>query len=144
MTYKELRALFLRRFSLPKERSIREILRFFTMAEKAVFYFFTTIFIVSGLTLMWKVSNAYLVEIPIRGGTLTEGVVGNPRFINPVLAISEADKNLVTLLYSGLVRITPEGAIENDLAEEVIISPNRLIYTVRINEKARFHDGTSV
>src|SRR3989344_1699510 len=126
MTYKELRALFLRRFSLPKERSIREILRFFTMAEKAVFYFFTTIFIVSGLTLMWKVSNAYLVEIPVQGGTLTEGVVGNPRFINPVLAISEADKNLVALIYSGLVRITPQGEIENDLAEDVIFTLQKI------------------
>ena len=144
MTYKELRALFLRRFSLPKERSIREILRFFTMAEKAVFYFFTTIFIVSGLTLMWKVSNAYLVEIPVQGGTLTEGVVGNPRFINPVLAISEADKNLVALIYSGLVRITPQGEIENDLAEEVTISDDRRIYTVRIHPNVRFHDDTPV
>src|SRR3990167_10027194 len=144
MTYKELRALFLRRFSLPKERSIREILRFFTMAEKAVFYFFTTIFIVSGLTLMWKVSNAYLIEIPIQGGTLIEGVVGNPRFINPVLAISEADKNLVTLIYSGLVRITPNGEIENDLAESVTVSDDRQIYTVRITEDARFHDGIPI
>ena len=144
MDYKKLRVLLLKRFSMPKERSVRGILRSFTIAEKAVFYFFVSAFLLSGITLLWKVSDAFLIEVPIRGGTLTEGVVGNPRFINPVLAISEADKNLVTLLYSGLVRITPEGAIENDLAEEVIISPNRLIYTVRINEKARFHDGTSV
>src|SRR3989344_596272 len=144
MTYKELRALFLRRFSLPKERSIRGILRSFTMAEKAIFYFFTTIFIVSCLTLLWKVSNAYLVEIPTLGGTLTEGVVGNPRFINPVLAISEADKNLVALIYSGLVRITPEGEIENDLADEIIISEDRRTYMVHIKEKTRFHDGESL
>ena len=144
MDYKKLRVLLLKRFSMPKERSVRGILRSFTIAEKAVFYFFVSAFLLSGVTLLWKVSDAFLIEVPIRGGTLTEGVVGNPRFINPVLAISEADKNLVTLLYSGLVRITPEGAIENDLAEEVIISPNRQIYTVRIDEEARFHDGTSV
>ncbi|MDO8471127.1 MAG: peptide ABC transporter substrate-binding protein [bacterium] len=144
MNYKELRVLLLKRFSMPKERSIRGILRSFTIAEKAVFYFFVSAFLLSGITLLWKVSDAFLVEVPIRGGILTEGVVGNPRFINPVLAISEADKNLVTLLYSGLVRITPEGEIENDLAEEVATSDNRLIYTVRINEEARFHDGTSV
>jgi peptide/nickel transport system substrate-binding protein len=71
-------------------------------------------------------------------------VVGNPRFINPVLAISEADKNLVTLIYSGLVRITPEGGIENDLADEIIISENRRTYTVHIREKARFHDDESI
>jgi len=144
MNYKELRVLLLRRFNMPKERSIRGILRSFTIAEKAVFYFFVSIFLLSGITLLWKVSGAFLIEVPSRGGTLMEGVVGNPRFINPVLAISEADKNLVALLYSGMVRITPEGKTENNLAEAVTISDDRRIYTVRIHEDARFHDGTPV
>lgn len=144
MNYKELQALLLKRFSTPTERDVRGILRTFTIAEKAVFFFFVSAFIFSGIALLWRVSNAYLVEVPTSGGTLTEGVVGNPRFINPVLAISEADKNLVALLYSGLVRITPAGKIENDLAEEVIISDNRQIYTVRINKDASFHDGMPV
>src|SRR3989344_1415303 len=141
MNYKDARVLLSKRFNVPKEYSIRKILRSFTIAEKAVFYFFASIFIFSGITLLWQVNSAYLVEVPTRGGILTEGVVGNPRFINPVLAISEADKNLVALLYSGLVRITPTGKIENDLAEEVIISEDRLTYTIRIYEDARFHDG---
>lgn len=144
MNYKELQALLMRRFSFPKERSIRKILHSFTIAEKAVFYFFTTIFLLSGIVLLWEVNNTFLVEVPTQGGTLSEGVVGNPRFINPVLAISEADKNLVALVYSGLVRITPEGKIENDLAEEVMISDDRRTYTVRIHENAHFHDGTPV
>ncbi|MDO8728972.1 MAG: ABC transporter substrate-binding protein [bacterium] len=144
MNYKKWRALLLKRFSIPKERSIRGILRSFTIAEKATFYFFVSVFLLSGFFLLWKVSDAYLIEIPIRGGTLTEGVVGNPRFINPVLAISEADKNLTTLIYSGLLRITPQGEIENDLADSVIISDNRQIYTVHIDKDARFHDGIPI
>lgn len=144
MNYKELRALFLRRFRIPKESLIRNILRSFTIAEKAVFYFFVSLFMLSGVILLWQVNNIFLIEVPTEGGTLVEGVVSNPRFINPVLAISEADKNLVTLIYSGLVRITPEGAIEQDLAQEVKISDNRLTYTARIADKARFHDGAIV
>lgn len=144
MNYKELRALLLRRFSMPNEHSIRGILRSFTIAEKAVFYFFVSVFIASGITLLWKVGDAYLILVPTTGGALTEGVVGNPRFINPVLAISEADRNLTTLLYSGLVRITPQSEIINDLAEEVTVSLDRRIYTVRILEDARFHDGLPV
>ncbi|HEY4528327.1 MAG TPA: ABC transporter substrate-binding protein, partial [Candidatus Paceibacterota bacterium] len=77
------------------------------------------------------------------GGTLTEGIVGNPRFINPVLALSEADKNLSSLVYSGLVRLTSEGNVENDLAE-VSVSENRLTYTASILEGAIFHDGSPV
>ena len=144
MNYKELRALLLRRFGMSKERSIRRVLHSLTIAEKAVFYFLTAVFLLSGVSLLWKVSDTFLVEVPSRGGTLTEGVVGNPRFINPVLAISEADKNLVSLLYSGPVRITPEGKIENDLAEEVTISDDRRTYTVRLREDVRFHDDTLV
>src|ERR1700741_2467151 len=108
MNYKDLRALFLRRFNIPKEQSVRRILRSFTIAERVIFLFFSTIFILSSIVLLWQVNSAFLVEVPTRGGTLTEGVVGNPRFINPVLAISEADKNLVALVYSGLVRISPD------------------------------------
>lgn len=144
MNYKELRVLLMRRFQIPKEYTVRRILRTFTIAEKAVLYFFVSVFILSGLTLLWKVNNAYLIEVPSKGGGLTEGVVGNPRFINSVLAISEADKNLTTLVYSGLVRVVPEGKTENDLAEELTISDDRLTYTVRINENARFHDGVAV
>src|SRR3989344_885841 len=94
MNYKDARVLLSKRFNVPKEYSIRKILRSFTIAEKAVFYFFASIFIFSGITLLWQVNSAYLVEVPTRGGILTEGVVGNPRFINPVLALSEAGKNL--------------------------------------------------
>jgi peptide/nickel transport system substrate-binding protein len=114
------------------------------MAEKSVFYFFATLFVLTGFFMLWQASDAYLVEVPIQGGTLSEGVVGNPRFINPVLALSEADKNLSALIYSGLVRLTPEGKVENDLAEEIEVSDNKLAYTVTIKENARFHDGTPV
>ncbi|MDP2641848.1 MAG: ABC transporter substrate-binding protein [bacterium] len=144
MNYKNLQVLLSKRFSIPKEHSIRKTLRSFTIAEKAFFYFLAAIFILSGITLLWKVSSAYLMEVPTQGGTLTEGVVGNPRFINPVLAISEADKNLVALIYSGLVRITPEGSVENDLAETVEISPDHRTYSVRLRDDITFHDGTPV
>ena len=144
MTYKDIRALLLKRFHIPKARAISRTLRSFTMAEKAVFYFFSAIFILSGFLLLWNVSEAFLVEVPIRGGTFSEGVVGNPRFINPVLALSEADKNLTAIVYSGLVRLTPDGSIENDMAEEVNLSSDERIYTVAISEKARFHDGVPV
>lgn len=144
MNYKDLQVSLLRRFSMPKERSMRAIVRSFTIAEKTVFYFFALIFILSSLTLLWQVSNAFLVEVPIRGGSLTEGVVGNPRFINPVLAISEADKNLTALVYSGLIRITPNGEVENDLADSVSVSDDRHTYTAHISDNARFQDGTEV
>jgi len=134
----------LRRFSIPKVRVIEKILGQFSLAEKAVFYFLVGLFALSGALILWQVNDFYLVEVPTRGGTLTEGVVGNPRFINPVLALSEADKNLSALVYSGLVSLTQVGEIENDLAEEISISKNRLTYTIKIRPDAQFHDSMPV
>ncbi|MEK7147773.1 MAG: ABC transporter substrate-binding protein, partial [Patescibacteria group bacterium] len=144
MTLKDLQALLRRRFNIPKERAVRRTISSFTHAEKAIFYFFTTLFVLSGFALLWSVSEAYLVNVPIKGGTLTEGVVGNPRFINPVLALSEADKNLTALVYSGLVKIKADGSVENELASDITISDDKRTYTVTISDKARFQDGTSV
>lgn len=144
MTFKELKALLRRRFTLPKERPVRRAIRSFSLAERTVFYTLVTLFVLSGLTLLWNASEAFLVEVPSHGGTITEGVVGNPRFINPVLALSEADKNLTSLVYSGLVRITPEGEIENDLASSIDLSLDALTYTAKLDERARFHDGMPV
>ncbi|MDB5266547.1 MAG: family 5 extracellular solute-binding protein peptide/nickel transport system substrate-binding [Parcubacteria group bacterium] len=144
MTYSSLRTLLVKRFDLPKERSVNKAVRSFTIAEKTVFYFFVGLFVLSGLSLVYQINSAYLVEVPLQGGSLSEGVVGNPRFINPVLAYSEADKNLSALIYSGLVRLAPDGSIVNDIADDVSISPDGLTYTVHIRPDATFQDNEPI
>jgi peptide/nickel transport system substrate-binding protein len=144
MTYSKLRALLTKRFSLPQERTLKKAVRSFSPAEKSVFYALVAVFIFTSIAMLYKVNSAYLVEVPIQGGKITEGVAGNPRFINPVLAMSEPDKTLSSLVYSGLIRTTNTGKIDNDLAESVDISDDGLIYTVHIREDAHFHDGTKL
>jgi len=118
--------------------------RSFTLAEKAVFYFLVAVFILSGLTLLSRVNRAFLVTVPVSGGSFTEGVIGTPRFINPVLALSDADKSLTALIYSGMLRHTPDGEVVNDLAESVSLSADQLTYTVLIKPDALFQDGSKV
>jgi peptide/nickel transport system substrate-binding protein len=144
MKYSELRSLLVKRFNIPKERLVRNAIRHFTIAENTVFWSFVLLFLASGVGLLWSVSNAFLVEVPLRGGTLTEGVVGTPRFINPVLAFSEADKSLTTLIYSGLVRNTIQNKTELDLADKLDISKDGLVYTAHIRDDAKFQDNTPV
>lgn len=101
--------------------------------------------ILGGILLFGFIMNDRFIEItPSRGGTLVEGVVGTPRFVNPVLAITRADQDVTALLYSGLMRISQSGALENDLAEAISISEDGRTYSVKVREDARFHDGTPV
>ncbi len=90
------------------------------------------------------VNQAFMVEVPFRGGSVSEGIVGVPRFINPVLAGGDADKDMVALIYSGLMRKTTDGQLIEDLAEKYENSEDGLEYTFTLKENIYFHDGEPV
>ena len=79
---------------------------------------------------------------PVRGGSITEGVVGTPRFVNPVLALTRADQDITALVYSGLMKINESGELVNDVAESVTISDDGLTYNIMLRRDITFHDGT--
>src|SRR5690606_32882866 len=69
------------------------------------------------------------------------GLIGSPRFINPLLATSDTDKDLTALIYSGLLRIGPDGSLIPDLAESYEISDDGLTYTFTLKPNLTWHDG---
>ncbi|MEK7087947.1 MAG: peptide ABC transporter substrate-binding protein [Patescibacteria group bacterium] len=113
-------------------------------AERLLAGIFAVLLVVSAMSLLYKVNALLLTEIPAPGGALQEGVIGSPRFVNPLLSLSDADRDLASLIYSGLLKATPEGKLVPDLADRYDISDDGLSYTFRIRESAEFHDGTQV
>ena len=90
----------------------------FTASGRALFLFFAFLCAVSSIALLYMLNASLLVAAPAHGGSLTEGLLGSPRFINPVLALSDADRDVTALTYSGLLGATPEGNYVPDLASE--------------------------
>ncbi len=115
----------------------------FSATEKAVFAAFAIIMSVSALVLLWNVNQNFLVPVPARGGTLSEGVIGTPRFINPVLALNDVDRDLTSLVYSGLMKVE-NGELVPDLAKKYVISPDGLTYTFTLKDNLVFQDGTPI
>ncbi len=136
--------LFAKEWHFSFVTQLEKIVARFSRIEKIFFYGITAVFLASGLTLLYKVNANFLVEIPATGGALTEGVIGTPRFVNPLLAISDADRDLTALLYAGLLKATPEGNLVPDLAKNYTISDSGLVYTFTLKDKIFFHDGTPV
>lgn len=119
--------------------------RALSIGDRFLFFSVTLIFIVSVLTLILSLNERYLITIPHKGGSYTEGIVGTPRFLNPVLATTNADQSLATLIYAGLVRLnTTTGRIENDMAESITISEDGIVYNVILRDDLFFHDGERV
>jgi len=135
---------FVKEFRIPKKQELVDALASFSKKQFYIFSAITIVAFVSMLTILNQVNNKFLVDVPVSGGSITEGIIGMPTLVNPVLAISDADKDLVSLVYSGLMRRMPNGEFINDLAESYTVTPDGLTYTFIIKKDARFHDGKKV
>lgn len=120
---------------------VMNIVRSFSLTEKTLFVIFAFVFIFSGLSMLYKVNKSFLIEVPDYGGSLTEGVVGAPRFINPLLSSSDTDRDLASLIYSGLMKVDDQGKLSPDLAESYTVSDDELNYVFTLKEDVTFHDG---
>jgi peptide/nickel transport system substrate-binding protein len=85
--------------------------------------------------------NTVLVSAP--GGTYTEGVVGAPQAVNPLLCQpTSIDYDLCRLVFRGLTRLDASGEIVPDLAD--VVANNASTFTARIRGDARWEDGAPV
>ena len=89
-----------------------------------------------------ELNKKLLVTVPAKGGSLIEGTIGAPRFINPILATTQTDIALSHLVFAGLMKKENDGTIVPELAQTYTISPDNLIYTFTLREKLSFHNGT--
>ncbi|MFH1744525.1 MAG: undecaprenyl-diphosphate phosphatase [bacterium] len=127
-------------------------------AERAVRTNFFWLPVVVGALLVTACSSG-----PPEGSELVFAYPPGPVTLDPARCTTELDKVLCTLVYSGLVTRLPDGAIVPELAvplerpsdispekwdriafERKVSSPNGLVYTFRIDPKARFANGREV
>jgi len=122
-------------------KRLSEIIKKFSLSEKVFFYIICAVLIVSGLTLLKRANETLMVNVPTEGGFIKEGIIGSPRFVNPVLAVSDVDHDLTALIYSGLMKVSPDNSLITDLAEKYEISDDGLEYTFTLKDNIYFHDG---
>ena len=73
-----------------------------------------------------------------------EGVVGTPTSITPLSARNRAERSLVGLVFSGLMRMGPQNTLEPDLASSYKLSDDGKTWTFHIRDDAVWQDGQPV
>ena len=73
-----------------------------------------------------------------------EGALGRPFSINPLAARTQVDRDLVSLVFGGLTRLGPDGALVPDLASRWTVDETGKTWTFTIRSDARWHDGEPV
>src|ERR1035437_1814154 len=129
---------------LPTKDQINSAINTFSKKEWTFFVVLVITLFISTLLILQSINKSLMVSIPLRGGSISEGIIGTPRFINPILANSPADLDMVSLIYSGLMRKNPDGTLSVDLAKKYDMSKDGLTYTFTLKDKIYFQDGKPV
>jgi len=111
--------------------TLRKIFSAFTKRERLTFYVANGLLLVALIGLGAIIVNRTTTVVPARGGTYTEGVVGQPTYVNPILASTEVDKNLVRLLFASVP----------DLADKIEADATGRVWKIRLKENLRWSDN---
>jgi peptide/nickel transport system substrate-binding protein len=130
--------------TLPVLERVRERVHTFSLGDRTIFYALAILVGAASLSGLYKLEQSLLVQVPTYGGTLVEGEVGSPQFINPLLATSDADRDLSSLVYAGLMGLSGQGELVPVLAESYTIGDGGKTYTFTLRNGATFSDGAPV
>mgnify|MGYP001576284980 CR=1 FL=1 len=123
---------------------LQERVRAFSPGDRVLFYLLAALLVIASLSGLYALEQSLLSVVPAYGGSLIEGEIGSPQFINPLLAISDADRDLSALVHAGLMGLSGSGELVPVLAERYEMSPDGRTYTFTLRENAKFSDGTPV
>lgn len=112
----------------------KKIFSVFTDRERLAFLIATGIAIASACILLGIVVSQTTVSVPVAGGSYTEGVVGQPEYINPVTAVSETDLDIVKMVYSNV----------SDIADAITPSADGKTWTVHLKPDLHWQDGAQL
>ena len=106
----------------------------FSRQERWIFIVACLIFIIASIFTVIDFLRQNTNLLPVSGGQYIEGVIGQPAFINPVLANNEPDRDLIELVFSSFL----------DFAENYKMSENGQAWNIRLKENLFWDDGVSI
>jgi ABC-type transport system substrate-binding protein len=75
------------------------------------------------------------------GGVYKEGIIGEPHFLNPILAqTNDTDRDLTRIIFSSLLKYDGQGNLIPDLIKNYEIKENGLIYEFFLKDNIKWHD----
>ena len=109
----------------------KKIFAALTEKERVTFVLAFAGTIVSFTVVMGMVIAQTTKAVPAPGGAYTEGILGQPEYVNPVIASSQTDLDLVKMVYSNL----------QDVSDNITPSPDLKTWDVRLKQGLTWQDG---
>ncbi|MDO8601356.1 MAG: ABC transporter substrate-binding protein [bacterium] len=119
--------------------------QFFRILNKREKYFFFSALALFSFSVIFLLANLYFENTKISpkvGGDYTEGVIGQPRMINPIFApANDTDRDLSELIFSGLLKYDYQGKLVLDLAKDYQTLEEGRAFEFNLKEDLAWQDG---
>ncbi len=126
----------------PTLRQLRQIPRTLTRLDRIVLRASAGVIVVGLLLVGYNQWFRNATLLPAPGGEIVEGVVGAPLYINPLFAQgNDVDRDLTSLVFSGLLKYDTNLELVPDLAESFSVSEDQKTYTFTLRKDVHWHDG---
>ncbi len=108
---------------------IKNLINSLNSKEKKFLNFLFFLFIISTLLrfILFIYDNSQI--IPIQGGTLKEGFIGQPIYLNPIISQNQIDLDLSSLIYSKLKDLTETYETENNFKTHIIVLKENIFWS---------------
>lgn len=127
---------------IPTLRQLKYFKKFLSIKEWRVVLACFVIIVASTFFLSARFYINNLEIAPAAGGEYSEGIVGAPKYINPLYnTYSDIDSDLARLVFSSLLKRDKNGKLENDLAESWNASADGKTYSFKIKKNITWHNG---
>ncbi|PIW36370.1 MAG: hypothetical protein COW24_05730 [Candidatus Kerfeldbacteria bacterium CG15_BIG_FIL_POST_REV_8_21_14_020_45_12] len=127
---------------LPSFAQLRYFPFLMNKLERRVFWTALLAFAIGLILLFGRGYFRATEAVPQAGGKYTEGLVGSPQYINPLLSsLTDVDSDLTKVVFSGLFRTTDANELKTDLVTNYVISDDQLTYTFYLKRGVKWHDG---
>lgn len=110
---------------------LKQIFWAFTRKERILFLVASGVSLVSFVVVISIIFSNVTKAVPSVGGEYAEGMIGQPEYINPVIASSQTDLDLVKMLYSNV----------GDLVDHIDISTDTRTWTIHLKDGLAWQDG---
>ena len=111
--------------------------------ERLIFFTAISLFVISLVIYSVSFYFSKTERIPAFGGSYSEGMVGHPRFLNPIYSsISDVDQNMTSLLFSGLMDYDFTRGFVPNLVKDITKEEN--VFRIKIRDDLRWSDGERI
>lgn len=130
---------------IPNPEQLKQVGRFLSSREKLAIKICGAILLGNLIYLGFIFFQNHLVSSPRIGGQYFEGVVGVPKYINPLYSSSrDVDSDLSRLIYSSLLQFDRQGNLVGDLATSWQADSSSKEFTLVLRDGAKWHSGETV